>query len=154
MAEQRLTDAEILTQIPAARERERKARAKGHRARSAHFDKANARIVLELTSGVVFGFPTRSIAALRHATSKELSTVTVSAAGSALRWDAMDVDLSVAGLLLSAVDPAARIRHLAAEAGRATSKAKAAAARVNGAKGGRPLKAAASKTVARRTTSA
>ena len=154
MASRPLTDAEILAQIPAARERERKAREKGHRARSAHFDQTNARVVLELTSGVVFAFPVRIIPALENATSTELDAVTLSPSGSALRWDSLDVDLSVAGLLLSAVDPVERVRYLASVAGSATSKSKAHAARLNGAKGGRPRKTTASKkTVSRRNPS-
>lgn len=138
MAEQRLSDADILRQIPAARLRERTAKQRGHRARSVRFDRAHARVVIELSSGVVFAFPVQAISALRRAAPADLAKVTVSASGSILRWDVLDVDLSVAGLLLSAVDPAERTRHLASIAGRTTSKAKAAAARANGAKGGRP----------------
>ena len=55
------------------------------------------------------------------------------------------MDVNVAGLLLAAVNPAERVRFLASLAGRATSPAKAAAAaRANGAKGGRPRKSAVS----------
>jgi hypothetical protein len=143
MTDQSLSDAEILRQIPPARAAEQSARKRGHRARTVRFDRAHARIVVELSSGVVFAFPVRSIPALRRATPGELAKVALSASGGGLRWAALDVDLSVAGLLLAAVDPVERVRHLAAEAGRATSEAKAAAARVNGAKGGRPRKSAA-----------
>ncbi len=144
MADRALTDAEILRQIPPARAREQAARKRGHRARSVRFDRAHARVVVELSSGVLFAFPVRAIPALRRATPADLARATVAASGSALRWEALDFDLSVAGLILSAVDPAERVRHLATLAGRATSDAKAAAARVNGAKGGRPRKVAGS----------
>jgi hypothetical protein len=142
MAERRLSDAEILQQIPQARAAERGARKRGHRARVVHYDRATGRIVVELLSGVLFAFPVASVPALRRASSRELAQVTLSASGSVLSWDALDVDVSVAGLLLAAVDPAERVRHLATLAGRTTSPAKAAAARANGAKGGRPPKVA------------
>jgi hypothetical protein len=142
MADHTLRDTDILRQIPQARAAERSARRRGHRARTARYDRAHARVVIELSSGVVFAFPVRSIPALRRAIPSELAKVELFASGSGLRWPDLDVDLSVAGLLLSAVDPAERARHLAAEAGRAKSPAKAAAARANGAKGGRPRKGA------------
>lgn len=140
MAETRSSDAELLRQIRPARKREQAARRQGHRACGVRFDRANARVVLELSSGILFAFPVGRIAALRGAPSAALAKVEVSASGSVVRWDALDVDLSVAGLLLSAVDPGERIRHLAAHAGRVTSAVKAAAARANGMKGGRPRK--------------
>lgn len=140
MASGRLSDAEILAQIPQARAREQVARRRGHRARTARFDRANGRVVVELSSGILFAFPVARIPALRRAAAAKLAGVSVSASGSTLSWDELDVDLSVAGLLLSAVEPSERMRHLASLAGRATSAAKAEAARVNGRRGGRPRK--------------
>ena len=142
MAEVRLSDAEIIAQIPKARAREHVARRRGHRARTARFDRANGRVVVELSSGILFAFPVTRIPALRRVAPTQLAGVRVSKSGSTLSWENLDVDLSVAGLLLSAVDPSERARHLASLAGRATSAAKAAAARANGRRGGRPRKAA------------
>ena len=142
MAARRQSDAQILQQIPQARAAERVARKRGHRARAVHYDRVTGRIVVELSSGVLFAFPVASVPALRRAAPIELAHVTLNASGSVLSWQALDVDVSVAGLLLAAVDPAERVRHFAALAGRATSPAKAAAARENGAKGGRPRKVA------------
>lgn len=140
MADRTRSDAEILQQIPQARATERAARKRGHRARAVHYDRGKGRIVVELSSGVLFAFPVTSVPSLRRAAPSELAQVALNAAGSMLSWEALDVDVSVAGLLLAAVDPAERIRHLATLAGRATSPAKAAASRENGAKGGRPRK--------------
>ena len=98
--------------------------------------------MVDLSSGILFAFPVQRIPALRRATPAALAAVTVSASGSTLHWESLDVDLSVAGLLLSAVEPGERVRQLAAEAGRATSPAKTAAARANGRRGGRPRKQA------------
>ena len=111
-----LSEADILAQIPGARAREAQARKHGLRATSARYDRTAERVVLELTNGCLFGFPVRSIPA------------------------ALDIDLSVPGLLLSAVSPAERRQHLASLVGQSTSVQKAAAARKNGAKGGRPRK--------------
>lgn len=140
MTDHRLKDAEILAQIPKARSRERVARRLGHRARTARFDRATGRVLVELSSGILFAFPVSRIPSLRRASPAALAGVSVSSSGSALSWEGLDVDLSVAGLLLSAVDPTERVRHLASLAGRSTSAAKAAAARANGRRGGRPRK--------------
>jgi hypothetical protein len=139
----RITDAALLAQIPAARQAERIARRAGHRARTARYDARHGRIVVELTNDVVFAFPVRALPALRRATPQALRQVALSPSGSALHWPTLDLDLSVVGLLLAAIDPAERTRALASLAGRATSPAKAEAARANGAKGGRPRKGAA-----------
>jgi hypothetical protein len=141
MARRRVSDAEILAQIPAARARETKAREQGLRATSARYDRAAKRVVLELTNGFLFAFPVRAVVALASATGAQLARVEVDPSGVALRWEELDVDLSVPGLLLSAVGAAEKRRHLASLVGRVVSPAKAKAARANGAKGGRPRKA-------------
>jgi hypothetical protein len=140
MARRRLSDAEILAQIPAARARERRERKRGLRATSARYDRTTGRVVLELTNGCSFAFPTRAIPALQSASASELVTVEIDPSGGALRWDDLDVDLSVPSLLLSAVGVDERLRHFASLAGRVRSDAKARAARTNGKKGGRPKK--------------
>jgi FAD/FMN-containing dehydrogenase len=147
----KLSDAEILAQIPAARAREALARKQGLRAVSARYDRRAERIVLEMTNGYLFAFPVRAIPVLRTATAAERARVTIDRAGSALRWDALDVDLSVPGLLLSAVGVAERRSDVASMLGQATSESKAAASRANGAKGGRPRKAVAAETPGKAT---
>jgi hypothetical protein len=142
MVRRRLTDAEILAQIPAARARERRERKMGLRATSAKYDRAAHRVVLELTNGYSFAFPVRAVRALNGLTSSQLAEVELDPSGAALLWDSVDIDLSVPGILLSAVGVEERLRHLASLAGSTTSDAKAAAARSNGRKGGRPPKRA------------
>ena len=139
MAE-RTPRAEILAQIPAARARAARERAAGRRAVSAAYDPRTGRVMMELTSGYVFGFPAAAVPALARATPAELATVEVSPGGGGLHWEALDVDLSVPGLLLSAVGRGEKLRELARLAGHVTSEAKAAAARAIGTKGGRPRK--------------
>lgn len=135
------TKAEILRQITAARTHEARERRDGRRAVAAHYDVRTGRVMLELSSGCLFGFPARAIPALAQATPEELAAVQLSPGGGALHWEGLDADLSIPGLLLASVERPERLRELARLAGRTRSPAKAAAARANGAKGGRPRKA-------------
>lgn len=97
---------------------------------------------MELTSGFVFGFSPKVIPALAKATPDQLAAVQLSPGGSALHWEELDADLSIPGLLLSSVNRTEKLSELARTAGQARSPAKSVAARANGAKGGRPRKAA------------
>lgn len=91
------TDAEILAQIPAARARAREADAAEPRADSARYDRTSGRV--ELTSGCALHFPPFLVQGLSGATAAELDAVEVYPGGIGLRWDALDVDLSVPGLI-------------------------------------------------------
>ena len=143
MARRRLTDAEIVAQIPAARAREARDRKRGLRATAARYDRATQRVVLELTNGYLFAFPVRAVRALDAATPAQLAAIEIDPSGDGLRWDSLDVDVSVPGLLFAAVGVEERLRHLASLAGSVRSDAKARAARSNGRKGGRPPKRSA-----------
>lgn len=138
MTRRRLTDQEILAQIPAARERGRRARETEPRAARAHYDRVRSQIVVELTNGAFFGFPARLGQGLRGASPAQLAEVEVSPSGEALRWDSLDVDLRVEALLRGVFGTKAWMRELGRSGGRVRSAAKARAARLNGAKGGRP----------------
>jgi hypothetical protein len=137
----RTPKTEIMRQIASARVHETRERQEGRRAVSASYDRRNRRVMIELTNGFVFGFPASSIPQLADASADALSAVEVSPGGSGLHWEALDVDLSVPGLLLSTMGRSEQLRELARLAGRVSSPAKAEAARANGAKGGRPRKA-------------
>ena len=130
-----LTDA----QIDAALTRGEAARLSEPRAAAARYDRRLGRVVVELTNGCTFAFPPRLAQGLETATEDQLAGVEVLGAGSGLHWEALDTDLSVPALLAGLFGTKA---HMARRAGQATSPAKAAAARANGAKGGRPRKLA------------
>lgn len=125
-------------ELAAARERGRLYRATQPHAVSARYDAKSERIVVELTSGATFAFPPRLVEGLADAAPAHLAEVELLGDGEALHWEKLDVDYSVAGLVNGIFGTA---RWMAARAGRATSPAKAEAARANGAKGGRPWKA-------------
>ena len=84
--------------------------------------------------------PRQAIAELADAPPSILNAVTVSPAGDALAWRALDVDLYIPGLLERVFGTRMFAASSGRRGGRRTSKAKAAAARANGAKGGRPRK--------------
>ncbi len=140
MGNRHVSDAEILAQIPAARALERRERAQGKRAHAARYDRRAGLVRLSLTNGCHFAFPPRLVPALKGLAPSELAEVSLSFGGEVLRWNAHDIDLSVPGLLFAVVGPAMVTREVARRNGRVTSPAKAAAARRNGAKGGRPRK--------------
>ena len=131
-----LTDA----QIDPAAARGQIARIREPRAAAAHYDRATGQVMVELTNGCTVSFPARLGQGLEDATDDQLAQVEILGAGYGLHWEELDVDLSIPGLFGGLFGTKA---HMARHAGRATSPAKAAAARTNGAKGGRPRLAAA-----------
>jgi hypothetical protein len=130
-----LTDAEI----DAALYRGRLARTGEPRAAAARYDPGSERVVVDLTNGCTFAFPARLAQGLGSATGDELAAVEVLPGGYGLHWEALDVDLSLPGLMAGIFGTRAYMARLA---GQSTSPAKATAARANGAKGGRPRKKA------------
>jgi len=129
-----LTDAEI----DAALERGRTASASEPRARSVRYDRKADRIVVDLTNGSTFAFPPKLAQGLEQASADQLAQVEILGNGFGLHWEALDADFTVPGLLAGLFGTRA---YMARRAGQTTSPAKAAAARANGAKGGRPRKA-------------
>jgi hypothetical protein len=140
MVEKHVSDAEL----QAALERGRQADRAEPRAVSARYDAAGRRMVVELTNGCALAFPAQVAQGLRGADPAALAQVEVVAGGRALRWDALDVDLGVGPLVQGIFGTAAWMRELRSEmgraGGRASTPAKASAARENGRKGGRPRK--------------
>lgn len=130
-----LTDAAI----DAALERGRAAHANEPRAAAARYDRPSGRVIVDLENGCTFAFPPRLAQGLEGASDDQLAAVEILGRGYGLHWEELDVDLSLPGLMAGIFGTKA---WMAGHAGRATSPAKAAAARANGAKGGRPRKTA------------
>jgi len=57
------------------------------------------RVFLELTDGRVFGFPADRFRRLREASLRQLAEVTLRLNGSALRWETLDEDITVQGVV-------------------------------------------------------
>lgn len=109
------------------------------RAVRARYDRRSGRVAVDLTNGCRFAFPARSLQGLAKASDAELAAVEILGTGYALHWQALDADFTVPGLLMGVFGTRAWMAsELARRAGRTRSPAKAAAARANGRKGGRP----------------
>ena len=54
---------------------------------------------IELTDGRIFGFPAYRFRILSQASDEQLTEVKLEVLGSALRWEMLDEDLTVAGVL-------------------------------------------------------
>ena len=56
-------------------------------------------IMLELTDGRIFGFPANRFKLLRDATDEQLAEVRLRLNGFALRWETLDEDITVPGVV-------------------------------------------------------
>ncbi|WP_312796641.1 DUF2442 domain-containing protein [Tianweitania sp.] len=115
------------------------------RAEHARFNVKTRRIEIELINGCSYAFPAALVEDLQDADEADLEIVEIEGGGLNLHWPRLDVDLYVPALIAGIFGTRTWMnRALARHAGRQTSSAKAAAARANGAKGGRPKKVAGS----------
>ncbi len=105
------------------------------RARAVRYDRRMGILLVQLRSGFLFGLPPDRVPGLKGSSAEQLSAVRVSPSGDGLHWDDLGVDASLTGLVADALN----LREWAPRVmGRASSPAKARAARLNGLKGGRP----------------
>ena len=133
------TDAEL----EAAETRGEEAMRTQPRAASARYDPETRRVVVELVNGCTYVFPAALAQELHGAGNEALAGVIVDGVGFNLHWPALDADLYVPALVAGVFGTRDWMaREWARTAGSATSPAKAAASRANGAKGGRPRKQA------------
>ena len=131
--------AEMDREIDRALARGRRRAISEPRATRARYDRRTGRVVVDLTNGCSFVFPARSLQGLAQARDAELADIEILGSGHGLHWPALDADFTVPGLLMGVVGTRAWMAsELARRAGQAKSPAKAAAARTNGRKGGRP----------------
>jgi hypothetical protein len=123
-------------QIEAARAKGRAAQREPWWPVDVRYERDGACIVITMRSGMSLVVPRSRIPELKGATARQLESVEVS--GEAVRWDGIDVDVSVPGLLSQMLGPTLSTQAAGRRGGAATSPAKAAASRANGKKGGRP----------------
>lgn len=106
----------------------------------AQYDTTRDAIWLRFRGGGSMTIPRRMVPGLEEATASVLGSISVSPAGDAVSWPSLDVDVYVPGLVERAFGTRVFARATGQRGGRRRSKTKAAAARTNGAKGGRPRK--------------
>ena len=117
-------------------------RAQGH-AVAARYDRDTSRVVVSLHNGVELSFPAAIAQPLAHASPEDLEEIEVEPDGLALFWPRLDDGLTVPGLLAGSFGTRAWMASLLGRAGgQVSTPAKAAAARANGRKGGRPRRSA------------
>lgn len=105
----------------------------------ARYDESADRVVVDLRGGYAIAIPRLALAnPLRSAKPEELSKIRVEASGSVLFWPALDEGFDVAEILARVLTPRLAAAALGRRGGASKSAAKAASARVNGARGGRP----------------
>jgi hypothetical protein len=146
MAKHEITDAELRAQVRVAAQRYARRRATGLVARAVHYDAEAGRVVVDLRNGLSFQFAPSFLPELRGANAEILADVSIDPMGVGLRWEQLDTDYELSGLLHTLFGQSWAMRELGRVGGSIRSLAKARASRANGAKGGRPpTRAAASR---------
>ncbi len=136
------TDEVMKRSLPAARARGAGVLMAPH-AKTARYDRRSGRVVVELDNGCAFAFPARNVQGLEAAKPGDLAEIELLGDGFVLHWPRVNADIRIEGALSGVYGSKAWMLRLAAsEVGKTTTPKKAAAARLNGQKGGRPRKAA------------
>ena len=93
---------------------------------------------VRLTNGASLSLPLSVIPELNTATRHQVSDIEILPGGDGLHWEALDFTISVPGLVASLFSPTTWMSELGRLGGTRSTAAKAAAARRNGTRGGRP----------------
>ncbi len=107
---------------------------------SAEYDAVKDMIFVAFESGMVVGFPRKSLQGLIDATPAQLATIEIEGPGTGLVWPKLDVAHFLPGLIDQVFGTRAWMSEIAKRGGSAKTPRKSAAAAINGAKGGRPRK--------------
>lgn len=113
-------------------------RRRGDLAISVKYDQRLRRLHIELASGAAVSVPVSKVQGLAGIGTSRIKSVRIEGRGYGLHWPDLDLDVSVPDLIAGCFGTRAWMAALARRGGRAVSAAKAAAARENGKKGGRP----------------
>jgi hypothetical protein len=128
-------------QIESATKRASDRLAKDPYAVAARYDAERGLIVIDLSTGYSVSFPAGRAQGLAQASPSALAEIEITPPGYGLHFPKLDADLWIPALLEGVFGSRAWMAaQLGAQGGKATSEAKAAAARANGKRGGRPVK--------------
>lgn len=109
-----------------------------HRAVHAFYDPADDKIAIQLADEVEVRLPRKRLQGLENASIADVSKIEIEGPGTGLVWPNLDVAHYVPGLLQGVFGTRKYMQELGRIGGSKTSEAKAAAARENAKKGGRP----------------
>ncbi len=106
---------------------------------AARFDKRSGRLIVELNTGVELAVPVRLVQEIATAPADALSEIEITTTGLGLHWPRLDADVYVPGLMQGIFGTKQWMaQHLGSRGEASRTEAKAAAARADGRKGGRP----------------
>jgi hypothetical protein len=129
-----------------ANDRAARRRATQPRALAARYDVERRCIVIDLSTGYAVTFSPEQAQGLQHAAAADLADIEITPSGYGLHFRKLDADLWLPALLEGAFGSRAWMAaQLGKLGGQARSTAKAAAARENGKRGGRPARKTAAK---------
>ena len=128
------TDAEIDAAIKKARANSRT----GTKIVEARYLRAQDAVIVRLSTGALVQLPRKSVPALKAVQPKDLSLAEIGPAGATIWLEPGDVGVDLEDMLLAAAGANALKAAGARALGSVTSLKKAAAARSNGKRGGRP----------------
>jgi hypothetical protein len=94
-----MSEEELTRQNAAAVERGRHDERTQPRARTARYNRDSGRIELELRNGCLFAVPAELVEGLAAASPSQLAAIRMTGNGHSLRWEELDVDISVPALL-------------------------------------------------------
>ena len=126
-------------EIETANRRAQEMQATHPRALSARYDRRIGRVVVHLSTGLDIAFSPRDAEGLENATPAELNPIEISPSGFGIHFPHLDADLYLPALLEGFFGSREWMAsRLGAQGGKSRSAAKAAAAKRNGRRGGRP----------------
>ena len=109
-----------------------------HQAVAATYDAGDDLITIRFADGVELRVPRRLVQGLQHATPEQLRRIEIEGPGTGVIWPALGVAHYVPGLVAGLFGTRRWMAEIGRRGGKRRTKAKALAARTNGAKGGRP----------------
>ena len=115
MATTKMRDSDFKRQYAMAKKRGEEAMKREPQARAVCYDRETNRVVVDLKNGATFIFPCKLVQGLRDASRQDIEQVKLGPRGSALYWDNIGVDFSLASLMAGIFGTRAWMSEIARE---------------------------------------